>query len=80
MILAGAGVAAYELSGYNGSDTGSTLSSAVTTSLHGRSADVALSMTIGAGGQGLTIAGNGDTSFATSASNLTLTYSVAVSR
>ncbi len=76
VILAGAGVAAYELSGYNGSDTGSALSSAVTTSLHGRSADVALSMTIGAGGQGLTIAGNGDTSFATSASNLTLTYSV----
>jgi hypothetical protein len=75
VIFAGAGAAAYELSGYNGSDTGSALSAAVTTSLHSRSADIALSMTIGASGQGLTIAGIGDTSFATSATNLTLTYS-----
>jgi hypothetical protein len=74
VVLAGAGIAGYELS-RSGTDTGTALTSAVTTTENSKTADVAMSISIGAGGSSITIAGNGDSDLASNATNLTLNYS-----
>jgi hypothetical protein len=74
VVLVGAGVAGYELS-RSGTDTGTALTSAVATTVQSKTADVAMSISIAAGGPSVTIAGNGDTDLANNATNLTLTFS-----
>jgi hypothetical protein len=74
VLLAGVGIGMYAVS-KSGPDTGTALTSAVTTTEQSKTADVALSMSIGAGGPSITIAGNGASDFATNATNLTLSFS-----
>jgi hypothetical protein len=74
VVLAGAGVAGYELS-RSGTDAGTALTSAVATTVQSKTADVAMSISIAAGGPSVTIAGNGDSDLANNATNLTLTFS-----
>ena len=74
VLLVGTGVAVYERS-HSGPNTGSALTSAVATTEQSKTADVALSMSLGAGGPSVTIAGNGDSDLARNATNLTLALS-----
>ena len=74
VLLAGTGVAVYERS-HSGPDTGTALTSAVATTEQSKTADVALSMSLAAGGPSVTIAGNGDSDLANNATNLTLAFS-----
>ena len=74
VLLAATGVAVYERS-HSGPSTGTALTSAVATTEQSKTADVALSMSLGAGGPSVTIAGNGDSDLAKNATNLTLAFS-----
>ncbi len=76
VLVVGTGVAVYERS-HSSPDTGTALTSAVATTEQSKTADVALSMSLAAGGPSVTIAGNGDSDLAGNATNLTLAFSAA---
>jgi len=74
VLLAGVGIGIYAVSRSH-TDTGTALTSAVATTEQSRTADVAMSISIGDGGPSITIAGNGDSDLANNATNLTMSFS-----
>ena len=73
VLLAVVGVVVYEAKG-PGPDPNGALESAVGHTVGAKTADVALSVSVGAAGIHESIEGNGTTNFVTSASNMTMTY------
>jgi YD repeat-containing protein len=73
VLIAVIGVVVYAVKG-NGPDPNGDLERAVAHSVGAKTADVALSVSVGAAGLHESIEGNGTTNFLTNASNMTLTY------
>jgi YD repeat-containing protein len=73
LLIAAIGVVFYAVKG-NGPDPNAALEGAVAHSVGARTADVPLSVSVGAAGINESIDGNGTTNFVTDASNMTMTY------
>ena len=73
VLIAAVGVAVYAVKG-NSPDPNGALESAVAHTIGTKTADVALSVSVGAAGIHESIDGNGTTNFGTNATNMTLTY------
>ena len=73
VLIAAIGIVYYAIKG-NGPDPNGALERAVAHSTSAKTAEVALSLVVGAAGTHESIEGNGTTNFLTNASNMTMTY------
>jgi hypothetical protein len=75
LLIAAIGIIYFAVKG-NGPDPKGALEGAVAHSVNAKTADVAMSLSVGAAGTHESIVGNGTTNFRTNATNMTMTYSL----